>query len=177
MKSFQQNLLIVVLLSLCGLCIYQWYGQTVQREEIRTMERILHDNSAAIQGYTNSMKTMDHQIAEMDARITRLKAEAKTNANLLISQSRELNCSQAIAGALTNEITEYKGAVATLEGKLKAAYEGVQKQNEALKELVAQRDELVNKLNDSLKDRNEVVNKYNELVHQVEKNQATTAKP
>ena len=68
MKNFQQNLLIIVALSLCGLCIYQWYGQTLQRNEIHKLEQSVYDQSAAIQSYTNSIKTMDRQIAQMDAR-------------------------------------------------------------------------------------------------------------
>ena len=77
MKSFQQNLLIAVALSLCGLCVYQWYGQTLQRNEILKLDQLVYDKSAAIQGYTNSLRTMDRQIAQMDARLTGLKAEAK----------------------------------------------------------------------------------------------------
>ena len=87
MKSFQQNLLIIVALSLCGLCVYQWYGQTVQRNEIQKLEQTVYEKSAAIQGYTNSIRTMDGQIAQMDARLTQLKAEAKTNADLVITQN------------------------------------------------------------------------------------------
>ena len=176
MKTLQQNLLIMVALSLCGLCVYQWYGQTLQRNEIQRLEQTDYDKSAAIQGYTNSIRTMDRQIAQMDARLTELKAEAKTNAELIINQRRELNRLQITAEGLTNQLTEYKGAVTNLQGRLKEAYDGIQKQNQAMKDLVAQRDEFVKKFNDEMKDRNEVVNKYNDLVRQVEKNQAASSK-
>ena len=157
MKNLQQNLFIVVALSLCGLCIYQWYGQTLQRNEIQKLDQMVYEKSAAIQGYTNSIRTMDRQIADMDARITQLKGEVKTNADLVIAQKRDINQLQINSEGLTNEITEYKGAVTNLQTKLKEAYEGIQKQNEAMKELVAQRDEFVKKYNDEVKDRNEVV--------------------
>ena len=172
MKNFQQNLLILVALGLCGLCVSQWYGQTLQRNEIQTLEQMVYGKSAAIQGYTNSIRTMDRQIARMDARITELKDQAKTNAEFVIAQKREFNRLQATAEGLTNEITEYKSAVQSLEAKLKDAYAVIQKQNQAMKDLVAQRDEFVNKLNDSVKDRNAVVTKYNDLVSQVQKAQA-----
>jgi uncharacterized coiled-coil DUF342 family protein len=174
MKNLQQNLLIMVALSLCGLCIYQWYGETFQRNEIQKLEQTVYEQSAAIQGYTNSIRTMDRQIAQMDVRLTELKAEAKTNADLIISQRREINRLQITAEGLTNQIVEYKIAVTNLESKLKGAYAGIQKQNEAMKELVAQRDEFIKKFNDEVKDRNDVVNKYNDLVRQVEKNQASS---
>jgi uncharacterized coiled-coil DUF342 family protein len=171
MKNFQQNLLIIVALSLCVLCVYQWYGQTLQRDDIQKLEQTVYVKSSAIQDYTRSIQTMQHEIAQMDARISELKAQAKTNAELVITQKREINRWQATADGLTNEIAEYKLAVESLQGKLKEAYAGIQKQNEALKELVAQRDEFVKKFNDSVKERNDIVAKYNDLAAQVAKSQ------
>jgi peptidoglycan hydrolase CwlO-like protein len=176
MKNLQQNLFIILALGLCGLCVSQWYGQTLQRNEIQRLEQMVYDKSAAIQGYTNSVRTMDRQIAQMDARITELKDQARTNAEFVITQKREFNRLQAAAEGLTNEITEYKSAVQGLEAKLNDAYAAIKKQNEAMKELVAQRDGFVQKLNDSVKDRNAVVAKYNDLVAQVQKAQAAAPK-
>ena len=176
MKNLQQNLFIIVALSLCGLCVYQWYGQTLQRNEIQKLGQMVYEKSEAIQGYSNSIRTMDRQISDMDARITQLKVEVKTNAELVITQKRDVNQLQIHSEGLTNEITQYKGVVTNLQATLREAYDGIQKQNEAIKELVAQRDEFVKKCNDAVKDRNEVGNKYNELVRQVEKNQAASTK-
>jgi uncharacterized coiled-coil DUF342 family protein len=176
MKNLQQDLLIIVALSLCCLCVYQWYGQTLQRNAIQKLDQMVYEKSAAIQGYTNSIRTMDRQIADMDAHITQLKAEVKTNAALVIFQKRDINQLQINSEGLTNAIAEYKGAVTNLQTKLKEAYEGTQKQNEAMEELVAQRDEFVKKFNDEVKERNEVVNKYNQLARQIEKNQAASTK-
>jgi chromosome segregation ATPase len=176
MKNFQQNLLIFLALGLCGLCVSQWYGQTLQRNEIQKLEQTVYDKSAAIQGYTNSIRTMDRQIARMDARITVLKAEAKTNSDFVITQKREANRLQAAAEGLTNEITQYKSAVEGLQARLKEAYDAIKKQNQAVKELAAQRDDFVNKLNDSVKERNAIVAKYNDLVSQVQKGQTPDGK-
>ena len=176
MKNFHRSLLIVLALSLCGLCAYQWYGQTLQRNQIQQLSQSLYDKSVTIRDNTNSIAVLNQQVAQMDARITELKAEAKTNADLVITQKRESNRMEAIAGGLTNQIAEYKTAVAGLQGKLKEAYDGVQKQNEALKALVAERDEFVEKLNESVKERNVVVNKYNDLVKQVERIQGTNGR-
>jgi len=143
---------------------------------MQTLEQAVYEKSSAIEGYTNSIRTMDRQISQMDARFTELKEEAKTNVDLVISQRREINRLQSTAEGLTNQISEYRGAVTNLQGKLKEAYDGIQKQNEAMKELVAQRDEFVKKFNDEVKDRNDVVNKYNDLVRQIEKAQAANGK-
>ena len=176
MKDFQQNLLIVVALGLCGLCVYQWYGQTAQRVQIGKLNQALYDKASAIQGYTNSIHAMDGQIAQMDARLSELKESVKTNDQLVLTQKREIARLQSANEGLTNEVAEYKKGVATLEAKLKDAYDGIKKQNEAIKELVAQRDEFITKFNDSVKDRNGVVAKYNELVDKVTKQQNAGAK-
>jgi chromosome segregation ATPase len=171
MKNFQQNLLIALALALCGLCAFQWYEQTIQRSEIQTLNRMVYDRNAAIQGYTNSIATLNHQIDEMDARITEIKAAAATNAQLVVSQKAEIATLKFSNLNLTNEIAQYKTGVDALESKLKDAYAGIQKQNEAITNLVAQRDEFVQKYNDAVSNRNDVVAKYNDLVKQVEKQQ------
>jgi hypothetical protein len=78
---------------------------------------MVYEKSAAIQGYTNSSRTTDRQIADMDSRITQLKAELKTNADLVVAQKRDINQFQINSEGLTNVITEYKGAVTNLQSK------------------------------------------------------------
>ncbi|HEY5232343.1 MAG TPA: hypothetical protein VIK35_02255 [Verrucomicrobiae bacterium] len=169
MKNFQQNLLITLALALCGLCAFQWYEQTLQRNEITTMNGILYDKNVAIQDATNSIATLNHQIEQMDARLTEIKAAAATNDQLVVVQKVEIARLEFNNLNLTNEIVQYKAAVDTLQSKLKEAYDGIKRQNEAITNLVAQRDDLLKKFNDSVKDRNDVVAKYNDLAKQVEK--------
>ncbi|SRR5258708_10650164 len=175
MKNFQQNLLIALALGLCLLCAFQWYGQTVQREQINQLNQISYDKSLEIQRYTNSIAAMEHQISQMDGQITELKGMLKTNEQTVLDQKRELNKLEAQSEALTNEVSQYKEATAGLEAKLKDAYDGVKKQNEAIKQLVIERDDFVRKYNDSVNERNTIVGKYNELVGQMEKLQGAKA--
>lgn len=172
MKDFQQNLLICLALGLCGLCGYQWRTQTIQRNQIATLNQMIYDKSAAIRGCTNSIATMDHQIFQMSAELTELKQAVRTNQQLIVSQKREIAHWQATGDGLTNQIAEYKKAVDTLEARLKEDYDGIKKQNDAMLQLATQRDEFVKKYNDSVKDRNDIVGKYNELAAQIEKLQA-----
>jgi ABC-type transporter Mla subunit MlaD len=58
-----------------------------------------------------------------------------------------------------------------LESKLKDAYAGLNQQNEAITDLLAQRDDFVKKYNDSMKTQNEIVAKYNDLVSRLQKQQ------
>jgi chromosome segregation ATPase len=177
MKNFQQNLLILLALSLCGLCVFQWYEQTVQRDEITTLNGIVYQKNLAIRDSTNSIAVLNHQIDQMDANLTEIKANAATNEQLVVSQKTEITTLQFSNLNLTNEITQYKIAVDTLESKLKDAYADLQKQNDALTNLVAQRDEFVKKYNGEVQDRNDIVGKYNDLAKQIQKLQGGSKAP
>jgi len=177
MKNFQQNLLILLALSLCGLCAFQWYEQTVQRNEITTLNGVVYDKNIAIRDATNSLAVLNHQVDQMDAGLTETKARAATNEQLAASQKAQIALLQYSNLSLTNQITQYKTAVDTLESKLKDAYADLQKQNGDLTNLVAQRDEFVKKYNDEVQDRNDIVAKYNDLAKQVQKQQSSSKTP
>jgi chromosome segregation ATPase len=168
MKNFQLNLLVILALGLCGLCAYQWHEQTAQRNAIETLNRMVFQKDSDIQSDTNSMATLTRQVEQMDASLTEAKAMSATNEQLAASQKAEVTKLQFIGEGLTNEIAEYTQAVDTLQSRLKEAYAGIQKQNEAITNLVAERDGLVKKYNDEVQARNEVVAKYNELAKQVQ---------
>ena len=171
MKNFQQNLLILITLSLCLLCAYQWHDQTRQREVVDGLNKLLSQKLASIQEYTNSIHTMDVEIAQMDGHLGELQATLKTNEQLIVSQKREITRLDLVNQSLTNQLAQYANAVSEYQSKLKEAFEAIQKQNDALKQLVKERDDFVQKLNDSVKDRNQVVSQYNQLVEQVSKMQ------
>jgi len=173
MKNFQQNLLITLALALCGLCAFQWYEQTVQRNEITTLNGMVYEKNVAIQDATNFIATLNHQVAQMDARITEIKTVAATNEQLVVVQKAEIARLEFSNLNLTNHIVQYKQAVDTLGSKLKEAYAGIEQQNETITNLVLQRDGFVRKFNDSVKDRNDVVAKYNDLVSQMQKQQGS----
>ena len=171
MKNFQVNLFIFLALCLCGLCAWQWYEQTVQRTTIQSLNRMVYDRDATIQNDTNSIATLNHQVDQMDAGLTEMKAEATTNQQLIVSQKAQIEQLQFTNETLNSEMAQYKAGVDALEGRLKDAYAGIDKQNAAITNLVAQRNDLIQKYNDEVKDRNNVVAKYNELAKQLEKQQ------
>jgi septal ring factor EnvC (AmiA/AmiB activator) len=87
----------------------------------------------------------------------------------MVAQKRELGRLQIVTDGLNNELAQYKDAVGTLTNKLAETYAGIEKQNAALKELAAQRDDFLRKYNDEVTDRNNVVSNYNALAAQVGK--------
>ena len=110
MKNIQQNLLVALALCLCGLCAYQWYYQTLQRSQIQTVNQLVYEKSVAMRDATNSIATLNHQVAEMDARLTELRGTMKTNEATILDQKEELSRLRTENGALTNELARYQDA-------------------------------------------------------------------
>jgi len=179
MNRFLSNVLIVLALALCALCAYQWYRETRQREEVRKLNKGVFEKEVAIQTFTNSIHIMDGKIAQLDARVGELKNTLKTNDATILQQKREITRLEYANAAFTNQIEEYKAAVDTYQARLKEAFAGIEKQNELIKTLGDERNDLVTRLNDSMKERNEIVQKYNELAKMVEtlQHELTNAPP
>jgi len=183
MKSFQQNLLMAIAFALCGLCAWQWHFQTVQRGWLAGTNREISQRDAAIQGYTNSLDKVNEQITRMDQTIAGLnddvKQALKTNGEFIILQKREIARLGASNDTLLSDLAQYTNAVASLQSNLDAAYDGIKKQNAALEQLAAQRDEfiqkytnLVNKYNDTVSQYNGLAGKYTNAVDRLNKLQS-----
>jgi predicted RNase H-like nuclease (RuvC/YqgF family) len=172
MKNFQVNLLFFLSLALCGLCAWQWYIQTLLHRDGERLQEIIFEQAGEIQGYTNSMKNMDAEIAGLSARVNELKQAAMTNEQISLQQKQEISRLQGSNDVLGSQIVQYKDIVEKLEAKLKEASEGIAKQNESIKLLISERDDAIKKFNDSMKERNALVEKYNDLVERIKKLQA-----
>jgi chromosome segregation ATPase len=175
MNNLQQKIFIVLATALCGLCAYQWYFQTVQREAIEKRNQIIFQQRTDIQNYTNSIKDMDAEIAQMQQRVTELKQTVVSNNSVIIFARRENARLQSDNDLLTNQIVQYQAGVEKLEATLTNTYQGIKKQNASVKELVDQRDRFVQKYNDSIKERNAIVARYNDVVDRLNKLQAAAA--
>ncbi len=175
MKNFLQNLLIVLALGLCGLCAWQWYIQTRLHVEGEALQQTVFNQAATIQGYTNSISNMEAEISGLSTRVNELKQAAITNELAALEQKREILRLRASSEVTSNEIVQYKDVVDKLEAKLKEASDGIVKQNDAIKQLAAERDAAIQKYNDSIKERNALAGKYNALVDRINKLEAAGA--
>ncbi len=175
MKNFQQNLLMLLALALCALCAWQWYVQTLLHNEGAALQETIFKQAAQIQGDTNSIKNMDAEIAGLSTRVNELKQAAMTNEQAASEQKREILRLRSAGDVMSNQIVQYKEVVDKLEANLKEAAEGIRKQNDAIKQLVATRDDAIKKYNDAMKDRNALAEKYNDLVERFNKLQAAGA--
>ena len=169
MKNPLQTLLMSLALCLCALCTWQWYGQVLQRKAMTALAQVNYDESTAIQGYTNTINNMDHQIAQMDARISDLRDTLSSNTATMVGLQQDKE-------HLNIVVDQYSNAVVVLQGQMKQANESIRRQNDAMKDLVTQRDDFVARLNESIKERNDIVTKYNELTKQLEQIQSKKQK-
>jgi chromosome segregation ATPase len=172
MKNLLQNVLVILAFGLCALCAWQWYIQTLLHSQGEALQKTIFNQAAEIQTYTNSIKNADAEIAGLSTRVNELKQAATTNELAALEQKRELLRLRSAGEVLSNEIGQYKEIVDKLEARLKADAEGIEKQNEAFKKLLAERDEAIQKYNESMKDRNALAEKYNNLVERYNKLQA-----
>ena len=166
MKNFQQNLLIILALGLCGLCAWQWYAQTVQRRTIQDLNQMVYDRNDAIQNYTNEIATLNAKVDDMDTQIGGLKKTVATNEQVMTSQKAQIMQLQYDNETFTNVIAQYKVAVNTLESQLNEANTNIDKQNETITNLLSQRNDLVQRYDELASNRNDIVTKYNALVKQ-----------
>ena len=156
-------------LCLCALCTWQWYSQVLQRKAMTVLAQVNYDESTAIQGYTNTINNMDHQIAQMDARLSDLRDTLNSNTVTIVGLQQDNS-------RLNIVVDQYSNAVVVLQGQMKQANESIRRQNDAMKDLVSQRDDFVTRLNESIKERNDIVTKYNELTKQLEQIQSKKQK-
>jgi chromosome segregation ATPase len=172
MKNFQQNLLIVLALGLCALCAWQWTDQTHERRAILERNQMVYDRDKAIQGYTNSLAAGDKQIAELQSSIARLNNDSAATEEKIRSTERQRIEWLGQMLEFSNQAVHLAAAITNLETKLNTAYDGIAKQNDAVKELVAQRDDFIAKYTNSVNARNDIVLKYNDLVERVSRMQS-----
>ena len=154
MKTSLVNLLIGCALGLCALCLWQWHVQVRQYRELATLAQTLANQSTDLQRSTNSLAVLDLQIAQQDAQLRELRNSAHAARVELLALQVETN-------RLTGTLTQTQAAA---ELHIQQANTTIRQQNELLKNMIAQRDDFVKRLNEVIQDRNAIVTKYNDLV-------------
>jgi uncharacterized coiled-coil DUF342 family protein len=145
------------------LCAWQWYVQTLLHNEGQDLQKTIFKQGSDIQGYTNSIKNMDAEIAGLSTRVNELKHDAamtneqtalRTKARNPPPQTFQRNDEQR-----NRPIQRHRGQTGGQSSKRHPL--GSTKQNEAIRLLVSERDDAIKKYNDSIKERNALAEKYN----------------
>ena len=167
MKSFHVKLLMGLALALCGLCADQWMRENVQQGEITTLNRLVYQKDSDLQFATNSLASLNQEVSLLESNVANAQVTMQSNAVQMAFQKEEIKHLHYVNAGLTNQAAQYEAAVQALEDRLGKACDGIERQNELITNLLQQRDLMVSRYNDEVKDRNGVVAKYNALAKQV----------
>lgn len=148
-KSFPSALLFLLLLSLCGLCVVQWWRES-QLRQIASTQR------DALLQITTNRDELESRVKAADAEILRITASlAELRANSVAKEVHEEALQANIM--LRDTISKQNTAILQQNEALQKQNEAMQKANATITRLAAERDDMVKRLN-------EVTAKYNALI-------------
>lgn len=157
MKSRPTILLAVTLTGLCAICLFQWKREA----DFRTA---IIDLSGKLDTATTARTESEARIAILHAEIQRLetiRADTESKYLATLDELIPLQSDWIQRGLTIGVLSELASATAGATAGQNAA---IEKQNEMLKRLAAERDGIVEKLNARTREFNDLTTKYNQLV-------------
>jgi chromosome segregation ATPase len=177
MKRILLALLVLISLSLCGICVLQWQREARLRARIITLVNQLEaENKLRIQA---EQKVQEY--AREIERLNSLRAEIESKLLTTTEELRDRTVDQTARGysiaVIMNEAIRTRSelvAIEKLAGKgteaikqrneeVTAQNTAIEKANTQIKQLLSERDEAITKLNARTIEFNELVEKYNKL--------------
>jgi len=155
MKSFLQNLLIVLSLCLCGLAAFQWHREAKLRRDIESLQGEIRGKTEAIEGLQRSATRSDKEIKRLSDLRSGLAQSAESNRLETVRLRKEVETADTEIERNLKQIGDYKSA-------LQQANDNIRLQNEQLKKLADERNEAVIKFNKLVEEYNDLVKKWNE---------------
>ncbi|SRR6266511_2325375 len=169
MKKFLENLLIVIALGLCGLCIWQWVREAELRKEAEDLSKALYKEKEVVQNLEGHLKRSEAEVMRLDKIKTDLTETIKTNRQEILALTKLTEKLEKEVENQKAQIDVYKDAIEKANANITKQNETITKQNETLKQLADERNASVDKYN-------QLVNQYNDLVKQFEKFQQDVQK-
>jgi len=169
MKKFQENLLIFVGLSLCGLCIWQWVREADLRKEAESLSKSLYEKKQTIQNLEGQLKRSEAEVLRLDKLKTEMTETIKTNRQEILTLTKYSEKLEKEIESQKAQMDVYKDAIEKANANIQKQNEDIKKQNEMLKQLADERNASVEKYN-------QLVTQYNDLVKQFEKFQQDVQK-
>lgn len=140
-----KRLLMISVVALSALCVAQWLREAAVRGRLREAQQQHGEAVAALAGEKDRRETQEREVV----RLTQLQQETAEALRLAEARAAELAAQPALDPA----------AVAQRNAEVTAQNEAMARQNEQLKKLTAERDDLVRRLNERTKEWNELVRK------------------
>ena len=150
MKPVPQGVLLGLILTLCGLCAWQWHREGSLRQIALQQGSELAALKLTGQEADTRIQAANAEILRLTGTITELRASS-----IPAAQQEELQQENA---KLREGLEKQKAALATQNELLTQADASIQQANESIKKVTAERDALTNRLN-------EVTAKYNKLAN------------
>jgi hypothetical protein len=136
---------MICVVALSALCVAQWLREAAVRGRLREAQQQHGEAVAALAGEKDRRETQEREVV----RLTQLQQETAEALRLAEARAAELAAQPALDPA----------AVAQRNAEVTAQNEAMARQNEQLKKLTAERDDLVRRLNERTKEWNELVRK------------------
>ena len=174
MKNFLQNLLIFLALCLCGLVAFQWVRETDLRKRLQGLTDVVHDKSEAILNLEASVRRGRDEIQRLDGQRKQLEQTVKSNDVRIAYLSTELEKATNDLRKTEKQMLVFKDAYQRTSENLTNANQAILEQNERMKKLAEEGNEVVKKYNKLSADYNELVNKWNKQQEEIAR-QATNA--
>ncbi len=177
MKRVLQTLLVLMVVSLCGICVVQWQREARLRGRIgELVSQLEAENKLRVQAeqkveeYGKEIERLNGLRSEIESKLLTTTEELRdrTVDQLARGYSIAIHMNEGIRA--TSELAAYKELAGQGSEALKkhnetvtAQNSAIEKANTALKQLAKERDEAISKLNERTKEFNELVEKYNKL--------------
>jgi hypothetical protein len=136
---------MISVVALSALCVAQWVREADVRGRLREAQQQHGEAVAALAGEKGRRETQEREVV----RLTKLQQETAEALRLAEAKTAELAAQPAVDPA----------AVAQRNAEVTAQNEAMARQNDQLKKLTAERDDLVRRLNERTKEWNELVRK------------------
>ena len=169
MKNFLQNLLIFFALCLCALIAFQWVRETDLRKKVQELTNVVHDKSEAILNLEANVRSQRDEIQRLDSQRKQLSETVKSNDLQIANLSKDLEKATNDLQKTEKQMLVYKDAYQKTSENLTNANLTITEQNERMKKLAQEGNDVVKKFN-------ELNAKYSELAEKWNKQQEDLAK-
>src|SRR5438067_8595653 len=111
LKRLLPNLVLVLALALCALCIVQWVREARLRAKIESLQQTNQIDSQSLANSEALARRYEAEISRLDARVKELKRAEQTNSAVTTTLQADLRKAEAEAESFRKAIASYKEAV------------------------------------------------------------------
>jgi hypothetical protein len=170
------NILVFLSAAICVLCVVQWVVQSKLREMVETERKLKVTAQTRSEELDAQSKRYADEAARIEIQRKELDELVKTNKTEVMRLSSMNHKLEAELSRATNHLALFQEAYEKLTNSGARQNLEVAKQNDLLKKVAEQRDDVIGKYQSLSTLYTDTVNKYNTLVKQVEDERAQLAK-